>query len=119
MPVNTLAAKQALESKLQDMINPAGWRDCIAVHTSADPADTTQQIVDRDMATRNLNHNASLLRDIRAALSRIQDGVYGLCLDCDEPISPKRLEAVPWASRCLSCQESAEVGGAEDQELAA
>jgi DnaK suppressor protein len=71
------------------------------------------------MATRNLNHSASLERDIHAALHRIQEGVYGLCVDCDEPISPKRLEAVPWASRCLSCQENAEIGGAQDAELAA
>jgi DnaK suppressor protein len=30
---------------------------------------------------------------------------YGVCLECEEPISPKRLDAVPWARYCVSCQE--------------
>ena len=30
---------------------------------------------------------------------------YGICLECDEPISAKRLEAVPWARYCVACQE--------------
>jgi DnaK suppressor protein len=39
-------------------------------------------------------------------LHRIDSGHYGICLECEEPISPKRLEAVPWARYCVSCQEN-------------
>ena len=42
---------------------------------------------------------------VAAALQRIEDGDFGMCLECEEPISPKRLAAVPWASYCLKCQE--------------
>jgi len=39
-------------------------------------------------------------------LHRIETEHYGICPECDEPISAKRLEAVPWARYCVTCQES-------------
>jgi DnaK suppressor protein len=51
------------------------------------------------------NIEALLLREIDEALDRIEDGGYGTCLECEELISFKRLEAVCWASRCVTCQE--------------
>ena len=42
-------------------------------------------------------------RRLRAALARIDEGEYGYCMDCGEPITPKRLELDPAASRCMSC----------------
>jgi DnaK suppressor protein len=50
-------------------------------------------------------HNAALLRQVKDALGRINEGTYGVCDDCGQTISPKRLEAVPWAGYCISCQE--------------
>jgi RNA polymerase-binding transcription factor DksA len=49
--------------------------------------------------------NAGLMesRMIRAALDRIADGTFGVCVACGEPISPERLEAVPHAARCRRC----------------
>lgn len=55
-----------------------------------------------------LNQNRlemALLRDIEAALRRIEEGAYGLCQECGEPISVRRLGALPWARFCASCQE--------------
>ncbi len=55
-----------------------------------------------------LNRNSidvALLREVQEALERVEDGSYGQCMECDEPISTKRLEAVPWARYCISCQE--------------
>jgi RNA polymerase-binding transcription factor len=55
-----------------------------------------------------LNRNTiemKLLREISAALRRIDRDDYGICLECSEPISPKRLDAVPWARYCVVCQE--------------
>jgi len=49
--------------------------------------------------------NAEQLRQIKEALQRINDGTYGICADCEKPISPKRLQAVPWAKYCVQCQE--------------
>ncbi len=49
--------------------------------------------------------NASLLRQVEEALERLEDGTYTICAECEQPISPKRLEAVPWAKYCIACQE--------------
>jgi len=46
------------------------------------------------------------LREINDALHRIDTEMYGICLECEEPISQKRLDAVPWAKYCVTCQES-------------
>jgi len=47
-------------------------------------------------------------KEINAALERVNDGTFGYCQECEEPIPAKRLDAVPWARRCVSCQEEAE-----------
>jgi RNA polymerase-binding transcription factor DksA len=50
---------------------------------------------------------AVALKEITAidrALGRIANGTYGVCIDCGEPISQKRLDAVPTALRCVSCK---------------
>jgi len=55
-----------------------------------------------------LNRNVidmKLLREIADALHRIDQDIYGTCMECEEPISTKRLEAVPWARYCVTCQE--------------
>jgi DnaK suppressor protein len=46
------------------------------------------------------------LREINDALHRIETEHYGICLECEEPISQKRLDAVPWAKYCVTCQEA-------------
>jgi DnaK suppressor protein len=45
------------------------------------------------------------LRLVEEALDRLNSGDYGVCLTCDLPIPPKRLEALPWARYCVQCQE--------------
>jgi DnaK suppressor protein len=44
------------------------------------------------------------------ALSRIDDHRFGFCVVCEDEMDKKRLEAVPWALRCISCQEKQEQG---------
>jgi len=48
------------------------------------------------------------LKEIDAALARIENGEYGVCSACGEEISPKRLAALPWARYCIDCQDSAQ-----------
>ena len=38
----------------------------------------------------------------------MNEGIFGVCLHCEEEISPKRLNAVPWAPFCIQCQEQAD-----------
>jgi len=49
-----------------------------------------------------------MLRNITAALARIENGEYGLCQSCDEPINPKRLDFDPTAILCIECASEAE-----------
>jgi DnaK suppressor protein len=51
-----------------------------------------------------------VLQLICEALDRIEDKSYGLCVNCENPIQPKRLEAVPWAKHCIQCQGLLEKG---------
>lgn len=56
---------------------------------------------------RNLSigeHEAHLVQEIDGALERIRQGSFGLCVDCGNPISQDRLEALPWAARCIDDQ---------------
>ncbi len=48
------------------------------------------------------------LRLIEEAIARINKGEFGACVDCEEPISDKRLENFPYAARCIVCQEALE-----------
>jgi DnaK suppressor protein len=41
---------------------------------------------------------------VDAALARLEAGTFGACLRCGQPIAPARLEALPWAAHCISCQ---------------
>lgn len=50
----------------------------------------------------------SELRLIESALDRIAKGEYGVCIDCGEQISERRLETFPYAARCIVCQEAHE-----------
>ena len=45
------------------------------------------------------------LRMVEEALDRLESGDYGTCLSCEEPIAPKRLQAIPWARYCVTCQD--------------
>ena len=47
----------------------------------------------------------ALLRELEAAVRRLARGTFGICEGCGEPISAKRLEAVPWAKFCIPCYE--------------
>jgi len=88
--------------------NGNSGRAALAIETSADELDRIQHAQERDLAMGGLDRNARLLRQVRAALSRIADGTFGVCLDCENDISMKRLAAVPWTPSCLACQEATE-----------
>ena len=68
--------------------------------------DEVQYAAERELAIQNLDRESGLLRELRAALGRIRDGTFGTCIQCESAIPSKRLAAVPWASRCIQCQEA-------------
>lgn len=56
------------------------------------------------------NSERSVLQQVERALARIEEGEFGICEECGEPIHKKRLDAVPWARYCLACQEAMDRG---------
>lgn len=68
-------------------------------------ADQSSLVAEREIAAERVERCYGMLRRIEAALFRLKRGRYGLCLNCEEPIGPKRLDALPWALFCIGCQE--------------
>ena len=97
--------KGVLETKQAELAQVLRNREGIAIEKSPDALDEVQNAAERELAIRNLDRDSNMLRQIRRALARIADGSYGVCLHCEEDISPKRVNAVPWAAYCIKCQE--------------
>lgn len=55
-----------------------------------------------------LRHEQDELRAVQDALTRLAEGTYGACLECDEPIGAMRLSVLPEAALCVGCQGMAE-----------
>jgi DnaK suppressor protein len=96
--------KKALHSKLNELLKPSVERETIKVENLADPLDQLSSAATRELAIHLVDRNSRLASEVRSALTRIDEGTYGLCESCDDPIAAKRLDAVPWARLCLSCQ---------------
>jgi len=82
-----------------------------------DPIDQVQSMSQRDETVTLLNSMWGNLSNIDDALRALDADTYGTCIECDEAIALRRLETIPWASRCVHCQqkleqaESAHAGG--------
>jgi DnaK suppressor protein len=108
--------KDILERKEAELLQVLRDRDGITIEKSADQMDEIQFASERDLEIRNVDRESALLRDVKAALRRIHDGNFGTCTECDWAINPKRLAAVPWALRCIECQEAADSDGQQRTE---
>jgi len=110
--------KKILEAKQEELERVVRNRDAITIENSADALDEVQHAAERELAIRNLDRESNLLRNVRSALRRIDDGSFGVCLHCEEEISPKRIAAVPWTALCIQCQEQADRNREEGNEEA-
>lgn len=100
--------RMILENKHAELARVLRNREAIAIEKSADALDEVQHAAERELAIRNLDRESGLLRQVRGALHRLDDGAYGICVHCEEDINPRRLVAVPWAQYCIQCQELAD-----------
>lgn len=75
-----------------------------------DVSDRASEGYINELAVGLLAIEAAQLDEIEAAIRRIDEGRYGLCIDCGKPIPSKRLEVLPFAQRCLSCKGVRERG---------
>jgi DnaK suppressor protein len=109
--LNLKDLKKRLETERELLIEKLKGNDL-----SVDDSETPDPV---DLAVRNYSKNVSLavsendsrqLTEIDQALLRLADDEYGVCQNCEKPINPKRLAAIPWARYCLDCQELVEKG---------
>jgi DnaK suppressor protein len=76
-------------------------QDCIS-----DEGDLSQKSHEEWLFLNRNTLETKLLREVNQALRRMAEGHYGVCQRCEEPISMKRLDAIPWAKYCVTCQEA-------------
>jgi len=103
-----------LISKRDEILSNSRLREDIRIVLSNEQIETVQLAGDREFAVRALERDTKALAQIGAALQRMAGGEFGICLECEEPISSKRLAAVPWAAYCLRCQEFQDAHDAAD-----
>jgi DnaK suppressor protein len=101
-------ALKILETKRRELMSGTSDRDEILIENAAEDFDRLQQQLNREVAIRNLDRESKLLKEVQAAIHRVEEGSYGTCLRCDEEIPEKRMKAVPWAAYCVNCQETIE-----------
>jgi len=106
---------EALKTRQAELSALRHNRQALAIETSADELDRIQLAQERDFAMGALNRESARLREIKAALQRIDRGTFGICQNCEEEISAKRLAAVPWTALCIVCQEAADRTASESQ----
>jgi len=108
--------QKALENRQADLSDGRRNREALAIETSADELDRIQHAQERDFAMGAIDRESARLREVRAALGRIANGSFGICLNFEEEISTKRLAAVPWTALCIVCQEAADRTAAHSQD---
>jgi DnaK suppressor protein len=104
--------RSQLESRKRTLQNSATRTEVegrsMETGTSSDSADRADENYQKEFLFSLSANDRRLLRMVESALLRIEDGDFGQCVSCGNVIESKRLQAVPWASHCLACQETIE-----------
>jgi DnaK suppressor protein len=103
--------RELLERMLQDILKKGeetieDMTDTVEVY--ADPADRATVESDRSFTLRLRDRERRLIKKIKEALERIEDGSYGACEDCGEDIGVPRLKARPVTTLCIKCKSKQE-----------
>ncbi|MGE0039214.1 MAG: TraR/DksA family transcriptional regulator [Xanthobacteraceae bacterium] len=95
---------KALQARLADLTRRVGDIDSeLRKPLSADFSEQAAELENQDALGAIENSELQEIRQIQVALKRIDEGTYGICANCGEPIDPKRLKALPTATRCIAC----------------
>ena len=117
MTINLEQIKQRLEAKRAELqeniasLTEAHPRPVDALEASEGPQDfedTAVDFLETQQEQAVLVNQQALLTEVEQALERIEQGTYGKCVDCGQPIPERRLEAIPWAARDVKCEEKLE-----------
>jgi DnaK suppressor protein len=101
--------REALVRKRAEILTTGGVRPLAATMENnsrqgdmADQADGNNEV---HIQLKLKQTDAKILQAIEEALARLDKGTFGTCRDCGEPISPARLNAIPWTRVCITCKE--------------
>jgi RNA polymerase-binding protein DksA len=99
-----LARAALLEERLRMVAELGAELDAPEQMTYGSQAAAASQVFaqQRDLALREAAERR--VREVDAALARIDAGTFGRCTSCGEPVAEARLEALPWAALCIDCQ---------------
>jgi len=101
--------KKALLEKKGGLEHSLGHKRGLSGGSSTDGhgdfADRSAAANEEEISIQLKQTDAKLLRAIEDALARVENGSYGVCVECEEEISSARLNAVPWTKVCISCKE--------------
>ena len=103
--------QKQLNDWLDDLLQQSGRRVSEMTHRSTrrpDPMDQAVEENTRNLSLRFSNRHNLLIRKIRQSLRDIEEGTYGICESCGEPIGSARLEARPVARQCIDCKTAME-----------
>jgi DnaK suppressor protein len=105
-----LEQRDALRSQLATLRggNATSRTQASAEHFAPNQDSTAQTASEKALEFALDEHESAELRQVEAALQRLQAGTYGRCVDCGIDIPDARLHAAPEAERCIACQEAAE-----------
>ncbi|WP_447978274.1 TraR/DksA family transcriptional regulator [Candidatus Nitrospira bockiana] len=105
-----LERRQVLTREIDDLLARRRIDQGIQREQSVpDPGDLSLQDATGDQQLSILEVRNRTRNQLDEALRRLDEGTYGICEDCGEPISPERLKAIPFARRCIECQRKAEM----------
>jgi DnaK suppressor protein len=93
-----------IQSKVRDVRDVGSHNH----HHSADLRDTVEAEPVDDLVFALIQMRAETLERVNEAVRHCEQGTYGYCVDCDDAIAPLRLRALPFAVRCLDCEETRE-----------
>lgn len=106
--------RQMLDEKATELRSHMGTQSASAIlavqEDPYDSADWAEKSHEEWIFLQKNSVDMALLREVEEALIRMREGTYGTCQDCGLPVSKKRLEALPWARFCVSCQERRTTG---------
>lgn len=108
--------QKQLLNKLAEVTGSTAKRDGLIAERLNDPMDQVQSRADLDLTVSTFNTHFATKRAIQTALDLLETDEYGICQECGEPINPKRLQAIPWTTLCISCQEQFDMDRQLDQE---
>src|SRR6516225_7417107 len=95
---------KALKARLSELTNRVGEIDSeLRKLLSADLEEQAADLENQEALEAIENSEIREIHQIQEALKRISEGTYGICAHCGEDIDPKHLEALPTATRCISC----------------